>query len=662
MYRLFATSAMAALCMTGSGYSQELPPAEAFAIPAIQVPQLSPDGERIAYFSNEGERSAVVILDIVSGDINGAGTTGMKAAHLEWGGDDYVLVEIQQTGRLTNYSARYQFELGSFFAIPADDPGEMRELLRNTANIHPSWLHLSQFYGWDSENGRVIMGAYNTTGEVNSFSNIGGGNRGGAEDPMFNLWSVDPRTGRATRQSRGLADTRGWFAGPDGEAVGRTEFDDLRNVFRLDVQVDGDWSNLLTHEMEFFDIWSAGMPLDGNGLLLRSRNADNGIESLYRVSDGADWRDQPVFSDPVYDINYPIQDPYSLRVVGVVVEEETTRNVWFDETIAAYQDALANALGDDSVQVVSWSEDRTDFILKLDPGNQAPLYMLFDSESSSVSPWASMYPGLHGFDLADRIATSYTARDGTEIPAYLTLPAGEGPFPLVINPHGGPASRDTGGFDSMAHFLASRGYAVLQPNFRGSTGYGWDWEQAGFGQQGTGVMQNDLSDGVQAMIDRGIVDPERVCIVGWSYGGYAALAGATFTPDLYACAASIAGVSDYGRRLSRVAQTSSVESSSVQDLRRRLGLTDAEGSQQLDAVSPAKHAGSVRAPILLIHGEDDLNVRIEQSEYMADALDDVGADYQFVRLDSGDHSMTFYNDHLRVLQEVERFLDTHIGD
>jgi dienelactone hydrolase len=661
MHRLLTSTALVTMVLTGAGLAQELPPAEAFAIPAVQVPQLSPDGDRIAYFNNEGERSAVVILDIASGDRTGAGTTGMKPAHLEWGGDEYVLVEIQQTGRLTTYSTRHQFELGSFFAIPADNPSGMRELLRNTANIHPAWLHLSQFYGWDSENGRVIMGAYNSTGEVNQWSNLGGGNRGGAEDPMFNLWSVDPRTGRATRQARGLPTTRGWFASPDGEAFGRTEFDDLRNVFRLDLQHDGEWSNLLTHEMEFFDIWSAGMPYDGDGLLLRSRSAGNGVESLYRVSDGADWRTQPVFADPVYDISAAIQDPYTLRVAGVTVEGETTETVWFDETLAAYQDALANALGDESVQIVSWSEAKTEFLISLDPGDQAPLYMLFESETNSVSPWASEYPGLQGFDLADRVATTYTARDGTEIPAYLTLPAGEGPFPLVLNPHGGPASRDIGGFDSMAHFLASRGYAVLQPNFRGSTGYGWDWESAGFGEQGHGVMQNDLTDGVQAMIDRGLVDPERVCIVGWSYGGYAALAGAAFTPDVYACAASIAGVSDYGRRLSRVAHASTTESSGVQDLRRRLGLTTGQGSQSLDAISPAKHASNIRAPILLIHGEDDLNVRIEQSEYMADALEDVGADYQLVRLATGDHSMRFYNDHLRVLQELEQFLGEHIG-
>jgi dipeptidyl aminopeptidase/acylaminoacyl peptidase len=662
MLRLLTSTALATMFLTGVTNAQDVPPAEAFAAPAVQWPQLSPDGERLAFFSNEGERSAVIILDIESGDQVGVGTTEMKAADLEWGGDDYVLVEVQQTGRLTNYSARHDVELGSFFAIPADDPSDIQELLRDSGNIHPGRVQYSHFYGWDQENDRVIMGAYNTTGEVNSFSHIGGGNTGGVQDSMFHLWSVNPENGRARRVSRALSTTRKWFVGTDGQAIARAEYDDLRNIFRLDEQVEGDWSNTLTHEMELVDLWPVGIPLDGDGVLLRAYSGNNQTLSLYRVGENGRWRDQPIFSDPNLDLSYIIRDPYTLRVAGVAIEEEATTRIWFDETLTAYQDALADALQVDNIEIVSWSQDKSDFLILLNPGNEAPLYMLFDAEASQVSPFRSVYPGLANYDLPNRVATTYTASDGTEIPAYLTLPEGEGPFPMVIYPHGGPWDRDTGGFDNTAHFLATRGFAVLQPNFRGSSGYGWEWEAAGFGEQGLGVMQSDLSDGVQAMIDGNIADPDRVCIVGWSYGGYAALAGAAFTPDLYACAASIAGVSDYSRRLGQVAMESSVESSGLQDYRRRLGLGEGDTRETLDASAPAKHVEAIRAPILLIHGEDDLNVPIEQSEYMADALERVGAEFEFVRLETGDHDMTYYRDRLRVLQELERFLGTHIGD
>jgi cephalosporin-C deacetylase-like acetyl esterase len=155
------------------------------------------------------------------------------------------------------------------------------------------------------------------------------------------------------------------------------------------------------------------------------------------------------------------------------------------------------------------------------------------------------YPDLAGATLGEVRTISYQARDNATIPAYVTIPPGVKPenLPLVVLPHGGPEARDYPTFDWQAQFLATRGYAVLQPQFRGSTGFGEEYRKAGYRQWG-GVMQNDITDGVKALIEQGLADPRRICIFGASYGGYAALAGAAFTPGLYACAVSVNGISD----------------------------------------------------------------------------------------------------------------------
>ena len=204
------------------------------------------------------------------------------------------------------------------------------------------------------------------------------------------------------------------------------------------------------------------------------------------------------------------------------------------------------------MSVVAVSTDLTgDTVVVAVDGPKKPLtYYLLDRTTHNAQVIASSYPGLDAADLGEMKPYPYKARDGLDIHSYLTLPPGSAGrnMPLVVMPHGGPDARDMLGFDWMGQFFASRGYAVFQPNYRGSSGYGHKFTEAGLHQWGL-KMQDDITDGVKKLIADGIVDPRRVCIVGGSYGGYAALAGATFTPDLYACAVSFAGVSDLPKML-----------------------------------------------------------------------------------------------------------------
>jgi len=229
-----------------------------------------------------------------------------------------------------------------------------------------------------------------------------------------------------------------------------------------------------------------------------------------------------------------------------------------------------------------------------------------------------------------------------------------------VMPHGGPDARDQMDFDWWAQFLANRGYAVLQPNFRGSSGYGWDFTQAGLRQWGL-KMQDDISDGVKKTIADGIADPKRVCIVGASYGGYAALAGAAFSPDLYACAISFAGVSDLPLVLRTERKEHGPDSQTASFWATRIGSSD-ENWDQLTATSPARHADKIRCPLLLVHGEGDTTVRIDQSERMESALKDAGKAVQFIRIPGEDHHLNLTETRVRLLTETEKFLAKTIGN
>jgi dipeptidyl aminopeptidase/acylaminoacyl peptidase len=207
--------------------------------------------------------------------------------------------------------------------------------------------------------------------------------------------------------------------------------------------------------------------------------------------------------------------------------------------------------------------------------------------------------------------------------------------------------------------MASRGYAVLQPNFRGSSGYGFAFRHAGYGEW-AGKVQNDLADGVQKLIADGIADPKRICIVGASYGGYAALAGATFNPNLYACAISYAGLSDLQLLLSRETYVGGDESEASSFDEAQIGAKTSETSK-LDAMSPYAHADQVKIPILLIHSNKDVTVLIEQSEIENKALLSAGKNVQFITLDGDDHYLSLGATRIQLLKEVEKFLAAHIG-
>lgn len=304
-----------------------------------------------------------------------------------------------------------------------------------------------------------------------------------------------------------------------------------------------------------------------------------------------------------------------------------------------------------TIDLVNMSDDGGKWLVHVDGPTFSGAYYLYELASHRVSPVAAVYPNLDDNALSPTQVIDYQSRDGTALWAYVTArPGVAGARPMVVYPHGGPELRDEFGYDPFVQFLASRGYVVLQPNFRGGSGFGRAFADAGRGQWGL-RMQDDVTDAVRHMIDTGIVDPHRICIVGGSYGGYAALEGVSSTPDLYRCAVSIAGVSDLQLSLDREGPH---WGSNYQYWLRSIGTDSAAIAEH----SPRLHAARITAPVLLIHGVDDTTVPYRQSELMQQALNAAGHPTRLVRVPDETHYWDTWSDEHRVtvFREMDQFL------
>ena len=269
-------------------------------------------------------------------------------------------------------------------------------------------------------------------------------------------------------------------------------------------------------------------------------------------------------------------------------------------------------------------------------------------------------PELPNDQLANMRPIRYEARDGREIPGYLVVPKGvpAESLPTVILPHGGPWGRYSWGYDPLVQFLANRGYAVLMPNFRGSTGYGKRFLNEGNGEWGTGVMQHDITDGVHYLVAQGIADPEQVAIMGGSYGGYATLAGVAFTPRLYAAGVSIVGPSNIITLLNSIPP---YWGPAKEMFMRRVGdPDDPEDRERLESQSPFFHAENIEAPLLIIQGANDPRVKKAESDQIVVALRELDRQVQYLlALDEG-HGFVGRENRLAMFAAIERFLARHL--
>ncbi len=378
----------------------------------------------------------------------------------------------------------------------------------------------------------------------------------------------------------------------------------------------------------------------------------NGRTALYSVTLDANLTKTMLVERPDVDIDGLIAIGRQGRVVGASYATDKREAVFFDPALKALQASLAKALPGRLITFVDASADENKLILfagsDVDPGK----YYLFDKKAKALTIILPTRPDLAGVTLATVKPITYKAADGTVIPAYLTLPAGSDGknLPAIVMPHGGPGSRDEWGFDWLSQFFAARGYAVIQPEFRGSTGYGDAWYQKnGFQSWRTAI--GDVNDAGRWLVSSGIADPSKLAIVGWSYGGYAALQVSVLDPSLFKAIVAVAPVTD------------------LDTLRNE--SRDFANFPQVDAFighgawvtegSPARNAAKIKAPVLLFHGDRDQNVGIGESRLMADKIKSAGGAVELVAFDGLDHQLDDSAVRAQLLAKADAFLRTSMG-
>ncbi len=357
----------------------------------------------------------------------------------------------------------------------------------------------------------------------------------------------------------------------------------------------------------------------------------------------------PIFSEATDELIATFYVGDRLRIYPK--NEEFARNLAFLQKELPEGDlALQSATNDDRLYLVAVRSD-------VDPGS----IFLFNRETHKVEKLYESRPELPKANLAPMRPIRYTARDGREIPAYLTIPKGVEPrnLPVVVMPHGGPWARDIWGYQPFTQFLANRGYAVLQPNFRGSEGYGKAFLNAGNKEWGTGAMQNDISDGVKYLIEQGIADPKRVGIFGASYGGYATLAGLAFTPDLYAAGISYVGPSNILTLIKTIPPYWAPIKKSF-----TLRVGDPDNPQDLERLrqqSPLFSAKQIKAPLLVIQGANDPRVKKAESDQIVVALRDLGREVKYLVAPNEGHGFRGETNQLAVTAAIESFFVPYLG-
>lgn len=385
----------------------------------------------------------------------------------------------------------------------------------------------------------------------------------------------------------------------------------------------------------FFDIAKVVTGSDEGYVLSEEKT---GRQALYKFNYSTREIGDLVYGSDEYDIDDYWLTPDGKALEGVSFTDDRERVLWFDADAKKLQAQIDRAVPNLQAWVVSRSRDENRMLILGTAPDDPGVYFLLDRKTREMAVVAAQLQSLSPDLLAVTRAVRYKARDGTEIPAFLTLPKGREAkgLPLVILPHGGPYGvRDKLDYDPEVQLLANRGYAVLQPNYRGSGGYGTAFGDAGIGQIGR-AMQDDLDDGMDWLVAEGIVDKSRVCMVGASYGGYAALWAAIRNPERYRCAASFAWVADWDAMLKYDRRYLTKKASKSWQAR-----VAGEEAFDLASVSPTQQAARLTRPILIAHGEDDSNVPISQSKKLVAALKKAGkSDYEYVAYKDEGHGFS----------------------
>jgi dipeptidyl aminopeptidase/acylaminoacyl peptidase len=617
------------------------PPLDAYGeLPRIEDAAISPNGTKTAAIVQaKGERRVVVVDDADKPLLNmAAGTSKVRA--IEWADDATILVTNSATVPVAGFMAS-KYELTGTIIVPMTPDGVSGIVFGKTPEIA------------DTTRGRFGMRTIGgrTVGYFGGIAYESSGNGGYyVKSGATTLYAVDLKTNRPRMVALAAPDGhyRDWLVDAAGKVA--VTMDLAENT--------GLWKISIPHGAEL----ARGMDPTGDVSLMSFGH--DGKTVIYQIEDQAGtarWFEVPLAGGTATEIlsgigiDRTFVDRETGNFMGYRTSDDEPKVVMFDPVQESALSRIFRAFKGREARLIDWTPGFSKVIVRTTGSGDSGTWYMVDVAKRSAVPIGDERPLIAPEQVGPIAMVNFTAQDGLAMNGVLTLPPGREAknLPVILLPHGGPASHDSPEFDWWAQAFASRGYAVLQPNFRGSTGGSDAFRHAGDGQWGL-KMQTDISDGLAELVKRGIADPKRACIVGASYGGYAALAGVTLQKGLYRCAVSVAGVADLKLMYMTDVRESGRSMVLTKSLREQLG-----DPEHYDKVSPRRFAADADAPVLLIHGKDDTVVPFRQSQVMANALKEAKKPYELVTLAGEDHWLSREETRKRMLAEAMRFVQKY---
>jgi dipeptidyl aminopeptidase/acylaminoacyl peptidase len=650
MKRLFAALAASAavLCFA----ADDKPSIESFfKLPQYAQMRLSPDGKHIAALAPFGARQGLIVLDVKDRKpVPVAAREDRDIVSVSWINNKRLLYRTGKLGEVV-----VQQRGGGLYAVDLD--GSELRLISEGSDERVSGGNRVTFRTLD-----IVRTLPGETDDIIAEESVF--NPGDRQEVSGPLYRVDTRTGRKVAISSGKPDSgpaESWVADRNGVARGYvvTTYDDTTRVYYR-AGADAPWQKLDEFKQRTAAAWRPiAVAEDGRTLYVASRRGGD-KSAIYRYDPETKTLGEVVAQHPQVDLEQLVADKEGVKGIGY--DADRIGVAWLDDVLASAQAAADKALPG-RINVLSWSADRSLVLIDsrsdLSPGS----FYLYDRKAGKMEWLADRMPWIDPKAMSPMQPIRYKARDGLEIPAYLTIPrASSGKsLPLVVMVHGGPwVEGDTWGWQPEVQFLASRGYAVLQPNFRGTRRYGWKHYSASLKQWGL-AMQDDITDGVNWAVAQGIADPRRVCIYGASYGGYATMMGLAKEPDLFKCGINYVGVTDLPLLLTASWSDTYYSDFARNTYKQGIGDVDAD-SERLKATSPSELASRIKAPVLMAYGGSDVRVVPQHGFRMKSALEGRGAKPEWILAVEEGHGFQDLKNKVMFYGAMEKFLDQYIGE
>lgn len=621
-------------------------------LPAVSMVAISPDGNLVAFrkavddkdllvVTSLSEQKQLLMLDIAK----------IQPRGILFINNQYLYFMISENQRISGFRGKIDASTGFILDVKTQ---KIRQLLiLGEDKIYPGQSGLGRILGISTDGEYAFMPAY--IGNTDLVL-------GAPVKPNYGLMKVKIKSkGRHKIVAKGTLYSEDFFIDADGNILAEERYNDKTNEHSIWVFENKKEKELFNEVAPIKTKSFVGLTADYSSLVFLESNDETGRDDYYlmdlktaKISNTNFGRNDADIEQVIFNNNRIAQ--------GVVYSGFTPSYKFFDSILDARIKSLVDQFPEQSVYLASISPDWKHIVVKVEGSQYAEDYFLFSKGSNEAKFLTTGRPNINSEDIHPIGKLTFTARDGLKIPTLITIPKDKvmaiKNLPAVIYPHGGPESHDTIGFEYTAQALAENGYLVIQPQFRGSDGFGRTHALAGRGEWGR-KMQDDLTDAVNFFANKGYIDPEKVCIVGGSYGGYAALAGGAFTPEVYRCVVSVNGVSNLHKMLGYDKYNSGSNSSSVDYWKDQFGKGDVS-YESLIARSPEKHADKFVAPVLLIHGEDDKIVPFDQSDDMYSALKRKKKSVRLVKLEGDNHHLLENETRLKALEETVKFVNANL--